>query len=163
MIEVHQTYRTYTSSFIDPSCKEFLSALKFAIPPCGNLFLDSFLWSKAWAHRSYRVIEFLEGGSKFLVSAGHGFNSAVFLKRNPDMHGLEMYENRHFKRNFLNKFVTNEDTEKAGGYRMYGWYVFELYFPRGFETCGRKSENSVEHLHVPGWPWYFCCGFLSLH
>ena len=92
---------------------------KFASPPL-DIVSRQFLWSKAWAHRSYRVIEFLEGGSKLLVSAGHGFNSAVFLKRNPDMYGLEMYENRHFKRNFFNKFVTNEDTEQAGGYRMYG-------------------------------------------
>ena len=96
------------------------NAIQKLASPTLDIVSRKFLWSKAWAHRSYRVIEFLEGGSKLLVSAGHGFNSAVFLKRNPDMHGLEMYENQHFKRNFFNKFVTNEDTEKAGGYRMYG-------------------------------------------
>ena len=81
---------------------------------------------------SIRVIEFFEGGSKLLVPAGHAFNPAVFVKRNPNVHGLEMYENRQFKHNFRNKFATNENTEIAGGYHKYDSYVFGLYFPRGF-------------------------------
>ena len=92
---------------------------KFASPPL-DIVSRPFLWSKAWAHRSYRVIEFLEGGSKLLVPAGHVFNPAVIVNWDPCVHGLGMFESRQFKGKFLKKSVTNKNIEKAGGYHMYG-------------------------------------------
>ena len=150
------------ASFIDPSHRKFSHCnLKICGPPLSILFSDSFHGANPGLTDHNDWLN-LEGGSNLSVPAGHVFNPAVIVNWDPCVHGLGMFENRQFKGKFLKKFVTNKNTEKAGGYHMYDWYVVDWNYVRnGAVPCLTFFSNTLNlllwicgsvHSHLPYFP-----------
>ena len=74
------------------------------------------LWSIAWTHRSYGVVELLEDALKLFLPAGWIFNRAIFSKRKNFVDGFKIQKNQQFKQDFLSELCFDS--------RHYQWKYF---------------------------------------
>ena len=62
------------------------------------------LWSIAWTHRSYGVVELLEGALKLFLPTGCIFNRAISSKQQNSVDGFKIQKNQQSKQDFLSEF-----------------------------------------------------------